>query len=144
MQSKFIQLKGVIIMIRALKKVAVTFTLAALLTASSVAVFPASAAGKLTTNVEQSQTSFKKKWDKPWTFDCGDGTGTMTIGYDTWCTNEDYVKDFRTECGNHYAAVKNSINEISYTNTAEQNKYTGKTDIEHYSSPITYYAFWYV
>jgi len=125
-----------------LKKVVATFTSAVMLTVSSVFAFPASATGTLTTNVDLGETSFSKKWSTIWTFDCGVYAGSMTVGYDTFATNEDYVTLFGTKAGNHYAGVKNSADDISYTNTAPKNTSTGKADVEHKSSPITYYAFW--
>lgn len=109
----------------------------------SYTVLNTSAAGRLTTNADQGQNSFSDKWSAVWTFECGDTyTGSMTIGFDTWWTDEDFVKFFGTKNGNHYAGVKNSSNTIEYTNTEVGGSSTGKADVKHTGTPVTYYAFW--
>ena len=125
------------------KKVVAFLTSAIVLSVSSVVAFPASATGTLTTNVDLKETSFSRKWSTAWNFDCGIFTGTMTVGYDTFLTNEDYVEGFSTLASNmHYAGVKNSNNQIAYTGRASAGSPTGKADVVHNSSPVTYYAFW--
>ena len=102
----------------------------------------AGAAGTSTTNSAQGQNSFSSSWSAIWYFDCGNYAGSMTIGFDTWWTDEDYVNYFGTKNGNHYAAVKNSSGDIEYTDTASSGSSTGKADVKHTGTPVTYYAFW--
>lgn len=90
--------------------------------------------------------SFSKKWDKDMTFefDC-DGLTltsqevTVTVGYDTWWTKEDYVNDCYAPTGwSHYAYVVNSDNEVAYTKTAKGGCNTNKADVKHTGNSVTY------
>lgn len=66
----------------------------------------------------------------------------MTVGFDTWGTDEDYVQSFGTLAGKHYAYVLNSDNDIDETNTVNAGTSTGKADIKHTGTPVTYGAIW--
>lgn len=130
-------------MTKRLKKVSISIVASAMCVTGSIGAMSAYADGRLTTNVAQNHTDFSDDWSAIWTFSCGSTyTGSMTIGFDTFWDDEDFVTLFGTKNGNHYAAVKNSIDEIEYTNTAPKSVSTGKADVDHYGSPVTYYAFW--
>ena len=124
------------------KKVVAFLTSEIVLSVSSVVAFPVSAAGDLTTNVDLKETSFSGAWSTIWRINCGDYAGSMTVGYDTFLTNEDYVDDFGTLAGKHYAGVKNSVEDIEYTNTVSSGSSTGRAEVKHTGVPVTYYAFW--
>lgn len=125
------------------KKVFVSLVASAMCVTGSIGAMSAYA-GCSTTNVALKKTSFSNDWSVIWTFECNDTyTGSMTVGFDTWALDEDYVTLFGTGIGNHYAGVKNSVDDIEYTNTASAGSSTGKADVEHYGSPVKYYAFWY-
>lgn len=66
----------------------------------------------------------------------------MTVGLDTFITDEDYVELFGTYAGKHYAEVTNSLGQSDVTNTAVSGSSTGKADIKHVSTPVTYTAYW--
>lgn len=91
--------------------------------------------------------SFKSKWSKAITIDIdveGDETleVSLTVGYDTWWTNEDYVKKCWAPTGvKHYAKVKNSKGKTASTGTARGGVNTGKADVKHTGSSVTYYGY---
>lgn len=66
----------------------------------------------------------------------------MTVGFDTFATDEDYVTLFGTYAGKHYAKVTNSNEDYDTTNTATSGISTGKADIKHTGTPVTYTAYW--
>lgn len=117
--------------------------LAAALSAGTIATTTAECASIQTTNVKLGQNSFDSSWHTVWDFQCGDiYMGSMTVGFGTFATDEDYVQLFGTLNGNHYASVKNSDGDNEYTNTAAPGVSTGKADVKHTGVPVTYYAFW--
>lgn len=124
------------------KKVLVSLVASTMCITGSIGAMSAYAASCSTTNVALGYTNFSNDWSAIWTFSCGNYTGSMTVGFDTWWTDEDYVDNFFTWAGYHYAAVKNSIGEIENTNTVPAGSSTGKADVDHYGSPVTYYAYW--
>lgn len=110
--------------------------------ALSIPTFADSGA-KTTTNFALEKTDFSKKWHKTWVFYFENGvSGSMTVGFDTWFTDEDYVTAFGTKAGKHYAYVINSKGSLDETNTAAKGETTGKADIKHTGSPVTYGAIW--
>lgn len=116
---------------------------AIVLTTSSAMTLIANAAGMLTTNVDLGKNSFGSHWTLPWDFECDGEPSRMFVGYDTFFVKEDFVEDFVTDKnGDHYAGVKNSNGKIAYTDRASVGYPTGKADVEHTGSPVTYYAFW--
>ena len=66
----------------------------------------------------------------------------MTVGFDTWWQDEDFVTLFGTYAGRHYAKVKNSNGSTDQTSTAASGSSTWKADIKHTGSSVTYYAYW--
>lgn len=113
-------------------------------------VMPKGGYGISTTNAEQGRTDFSKSWYKTWTYyytyPTVTGvtvTGSMTIGFDTFMVNEDYVQNYGTIAGSHYAAVQNSDGTIAYTDTAAVGMGTfKKADVKHTGTPVRYYGLW--
>lgn len=118
---------------------------AAFIAASSIV--PVGASSLSTTASAQGKTSFKKAWSKTWSFDCDDiFKGSATIGYDTFLTNEDYIKSFGTLANdkNHlkYCKVKNSNGSTDESDKTTGSCATGKADIKHTGASVTYYVYW--
>ena len=122
---------------------------ALVLTCATMSTFSASAAtwtNASTTAKEQGKDSFKKKWSKTITLDFPEledvGELTMTIGYDTWCTNEDYVKNcWAPTSWRHYGKVKNSNGSTESTKTTKGGFNSDKADVKHTGSTVTYYGY---
>ncbi len=83
---------------------------------------------------------FEKKWDALWCFEINYMEGSMKIGYDTWWTNEDYVKNFYMTGYKHYAKVTNSNGTSDSTDISKGSYGTPKADIKHTGVPVTYTA----
>lgn len=107
---------------------------------------------RTTTNINEGKTDFSRSWHKTWTMDCTGVTsdltysGSVTIGFDTFWTDEDYVDGFGT-LGNDsshykYARVTNSDGVSEDTPHNQGVSATGKGDVEHVSSPVTYFVCW--
>lgn len=100
-----------------------------------------------TTASEQEHTAFTKKWSKDIALDVnvgGDETAevTLTIGFDTWVQDEDYVNDCWAPTGwEHFARVKNSSGTIADTKVLKGGFNTGKADVKHTGPSVTYYGF---
>lgn len=116
---------------------------------SMIATLPTSAATYCSGSKTASSLgkSFSSKWSKPITIDidvAGDESleVSLTVGYDTWCQHEDYVKNCWAPTGvTHYAKVKNSQGTTESTNSAKGGFNTGKADVKHTGSSVTYYGF---
>ncbi len=124
------------------QKIAVASATLAMLT-GLVGIIPASAATVTgsTTASEQDQ-KFKKAWSKAIVLnikvDDINIESSLTIGYDTWWTNEDYVNNCWTPTGwEHKATVKNASGSES-TGTVKGGFNTGKADIKHSGDSVTY------
>lgn len=124
-----------------LKNLVVSIVTSAMCLTGSIGAITANATGCLTTNTEQEKTSFSESWSKTWYVPSG---GSMTIGYteNLVFSDKDYVNGYGTYNGKHYAGVKNSNNSIEYTDTKKSGIATGKAQVEHTGTPVTYYAFW--
>lgn len=87
--------------------------------------------------------NFKKKWDVTTTIDVdADGEDvevTVTVGYDTWWTNEDYVdKCYAPHGWEHKAYVINGQGVKATTKTRNGGYNTNKADVKHDGSSVTY------
>lgn len=98
-----------------------------------------------TTSIAQNK-SFTRAWHKTITMDfpalANVAEVTVTIGYDTWWTNEDYVNDCYAPTGwPHLAVVQNSIGNKAATAQTKGGYITGKADINHIGEPVTYFVY---
>lgn len=102
-----------------------------------------------TTAAAEGQTSFTKAWSKVVDMDfnvsgvlISPSSVTLTIGYDTWWVKEDYVtKCFAPTGWDHFARVMNSNGDYEDTKVLKGGYNTGKADVKHTGSTVTYYAF---
>lgn len=129
-------------MTKRLKKAFVSLVASTMCIAGSIGTISAYAAGHSTTNIALGHTDFSDDWSAIWTVSCGNCTCSVIVGVDTWFGNEDYIELYSASGCIYCAAVKNSIGEIEYTSNAPAGNSTGKADVDHYGSPVTYYAFW--
>lgn len=86
---------------------------------------------------------FDSKWglEKKWKTDPSDDGFSLTckFGYDTFLTNEDYVKDCKSTLLSHEAAVKNSKGTSACTGLYRPGYKSNKADVKHTGSKVTYY-----
>lgn len=89
-------------------------------------------------------TTFSKAW-KDYAVVKVDGKYyDCTIGYDTWCTKEDYIKNVYAQNNNgktYYGKVKNSKGITDVTSRASGKSKTGKADVKHTGKKVTYYIY---
>lgn len=111
--------------------------------AGNLTTVVANAAGRASiTNVDLDCQGFSKSWTKTWIIE-SDNCGSMTVGYDTWWTKEDYVDKFGMYSDNkHFAKVENSNGVTASTNRVGKNSVTGKADVKHTGNTVTYHAVW--
>lgn len=101
-----------------------------------------------TTTAAQGQ-AFTKAWKKSVTFtypmleDAPD-VGAV-IGFDTWCTDEDYIKSVNvTSRWGCFGIVQNSLGQTAETNRVGKTKIarsTNKADIRHVGNSVAYFAY---
>jgi len=86
--------------------------------------------------------SFSSKWSRlqVWVIDPTDSNNNIscTYGYDTFVTNEDYVKSCNSVLQTHYATVTNSKGTSNSTGTGAPLTTTGKADVKHTGKAVTY------
>lgn len=128
-------------MAKRLKKAFVSLAASVMCITGSIGSMSVNAVGRSTTNVALGYTNFSDDWSAIWTFSCGNCACSVIVGFDTWFDDEDYIEYYFASGCVHYAAVKNSIGEIEYTNTASAGSSTGKADVNHTGNPVTYYVF---
>lgn len=105
--------------------------------------------GNYTTPTKLGKNFSNGKWDKRTTvyiyhYTTKDllGECTVTAGFDTFATDEDYVDDCWSATGiEHYASVRNSEGSSDRTGVARGGVNTGKADIKHTGSDVRYYTF---
>lgn len=134
-----------------MKKILKKFSasLAAIILMASSTVFPVSAQwiNASTTAADHDHTSFKSDWKEKIKLNIKvEGTTTvettMTIGFDTWAEDEDYVEDCWAPTGwKHYAKVRNSKGATESTNTVNGGFNSGKADVKHTGNSVIFYGY---
>lgn len=97
---------------------------------------------------DEGNHSFKKKWketkDWKWNVTCGgltfDVGSFCEYGYDTWWTNEDYIKNVggQPTGWSCWGYVKNSVGTVEETKMISGNRRGGKADVKHTGSGVQY------
>ncbi len=79
-------------------------------------------------------TTFVNSWEDKGSVRVDGYLYNFTFGYNTWATDEDYVKEVYSENDHnkqYYGYIRNSIKDTAVTNTVTDTDKTGKADVEH-------------
>jgi|GEM_PF-3416980 len=97
-----------------------------------------------TTAKDEGHSRFKKVWKDYVCLEVDGEYYEFTIGYDTWWVKEDYIKDVFAQEDNdktYYGKVENSVGDKDTTNRKSDTSKTGKADIKHTGTDVTYYVY---
>ncbi len=88
-------------------------------------------------------STFNKAWKDYGTVTINKKTYEFTFGFDTWCSNEDYIDAVysQTKGYTYYGKIVNYTGESDITNKKSDNKKTNKADIQHTGKYVRYYVY---